>query len=138
MKEANSKLKLKVYYGWAKQNKIRKREAISIIFQNSQISEDKILHYVNRIQDTVYVRLQTPGEASDGAYCNRILTEYSIFMDHNKIKGSLNKALEANYISDSLNVDIKTLESIKEALKGHYLNAHKGYKEPVNQLTFQF
>lgn len=48
----------RVFYGWAKINKIRKKEAISVIFENDggfEKNDKKVKLY----QNTVYTRFQT-------------------------------------------------------------------------------
>lgn len=130
--------RLRVYYGWARINKIRKREAISVIFENSQQTEERAQWFIKRMQDTVYTRFQTDGEASDGEYINRMYTEYSIFLDHKNIKGSLEAALLENYRADSKNVSKKVLEEIRDKLRISFMNTHPRYKEPNNQLEFNF
>lgn len=123
-----------VYYGWAKINKIRKKEAISVIFENDYIPE-RNKNSVSKMQNTVYVRRQTPGEEKDAQLSNRAFTEYSIFMDDKKIKGSLNLALKQNFLADENNVSEEERLLIKEALKKKYLEDHPYYKEPIVQLS---
>lgn len=53
---------LRVFYGWAKVNKIRKKEAISVIFENDRMPEEKTLKAIGKFQDTVYTRQQTDNE----------------------------------------------------------------------------
>lgn len=90
---------LRVFYGWAKINKIRKKEAISVIFENDggfEKNEKKVKLY----QNTVYTRFQTKKEMKDAEMSNRTFSEYSIFLDDKQIKGSLKKALEVNFLAD--------------------------------------
>lgn len=47
---------LRVWYGWAKLNKIRKREAISVIFENGKQSSERTDGFIRKMQNTVYVR----------------------------------------------------------------------------------
>ena len=90
--------KLRVFYGWSKVNKIRKKEAISVIFENDRMNEEKTLKAVGKYQETVYIRPQTDGEKLDAEHSNRMFTEYSVFMDDKRIKGSLEKALQINML----------------------------------------
>lgn len=125
--------KLRVYYGWARINKIRKREAISVIFENDKQVEERTHRFIIRMQDTVYIRYQTDGEASDAVGSTRMYTEFCIFLDDKNIKGSLNAALLENFRADSKNVSNKILEEIRDKLHRAYMLAHPHYKEPRNQ-----
>ena len=49
---------LKVFYGWTKVNKIRKNEAISVIFENCVQDANKRERFLAKMQETVYVREQ--------------------------------------------------------------------------------
>lgn len=125
---------LRVFYGWAKVNKIRKKEAISVIFENDRMPEEKTLKTIGRFQDTIYTRQQTYNEKLDAEHSIRMFTEYSIFMDDKKIKGSLEKALQVNMDADRNNVGKKVLDEIAAKLREHYMMLHWDYKEPVRQL----
>ena len=119
--------RLKVYYGWTKINKIRKREAISVIFENQEGAGDhnrsgKILP---KMQETVYVRFQTEAESEDAKAYNRMFTEYSIFLDDKAINGDLEKALQANDDADKNNVAQDIRDKIKVALRQHYQITHR-------------
>lgn len=130
--------RLRVFYGFAKLSKIRRKEAISIIFMNDIIREDKLLKAINKYQETVYVRNQTEAEARDALHSNRVFSEYSIFLDDKKINGSLTLALRANDEADKNNVPKETRIEIAEALRSHYLLHHPLYKEPNYQLELKF
>lgn len=95
---------LKVFYGWSRMNKIRKKRAISVIFENCQGARNRGEQLLKRMQDTCYVRKQTVGEAADGGYKNRIFTEYSLFIDEKPFNGDLESVLQCNYESDQNNV----------------------------------
>lgn len=130
--------KFRVYYGWARINKIRKREAISVIFENCQQNKEHAERFIKRMQDTVYVRFQTEEESKDAEGINRMYTEFSIFMDHKNIRGSLNAALTENYIADSNHVPENIRDEIRKKLHTTFISSHLSYKEPaesVNQLT---
>lgn len=125
---------LRVFYGWAKVNKIRKKEAISVIFENDRMPEEKTLKAIGKFQDTVYTRQQTDNEKMDAEHSIRMFTEYSIFMDDKEIKGSLKKALQINMDADRNNVGKKVLDEIAAKLREYYMMLHRDYKEPVRQL----
>ena len=121
---------LRVFYGWAKINKIRKKEAISVIFENDggfEKNEKKVKLY----QNTVYTRFQTKKEMEDAEMSNRTFSEYSIFLDDKQIKGSLKKALEVNFLADKKNVAKEVREEIRRLLEKDFLLNHRNYKELV-------
>lgn len=122
--------KLRVYYGWARLNKIRKREAISVVFENSLQNGEHATRFLKRIQDTVYVRFQTDEEATSAKGINRMYTEYSIFLDHKNIRGSLKVALQENHIADSNHVPENVRNDIRDKLKHAFLSTHLEYIEP--------
>lgn len=49
---------LRVFYGWSRLNKIRKKRAISVIFENCQGARYRGEQLLKRMQDTCYVRKQ--------------------------------------------------------------------------------
>ena len=128
--------RLRVYYGWAKLGKIRKREGISIIYENEEGVADH--HRMNRsflsAQYNVCWRYQTEGEAKDAKQSNRIFTEYCVFMDDKHIRGSLEAALRANSLADENNVSATERKRIADELRKWYLIEHRGYQEPIRQL----
>ncbi len=128
---------LRVFYGWAKINKIRKKEAISVIFENDggfEKNEKKVKLY----QNTVYTRFQTKKEMEDAEMSNRTFSEYSIFLDDKQIKGSLKKALEVNFLADKKNVATEVREEIRRLLEKDFLLNHRNYKEPRSFQTSLF
>ena len=128
---------LRVFYGWAKINKIRKKEAISVIFENDggfEKNEKKVKLY----QNTVYTRFQTKKEMEDAEMSNRTFSEYSIFLDDKQIKGSLKKALEVNFLADKKNVSKEVREEIRRLLEKDFLLNHRNYKEPRSFQTSLF
>lgn len=128
---------LRVFYGWAKINKIRKKEAISVIFENDggfEKNEKKVKLY----QNTVYTRFQTKKEMEDAEMSNRTFSEYSIFLDDKQIKGSLKKALEVNFLADKKNVAKEVREEIRRLLEKDFLLNHRNYKDPRSFQTSLF
>lgn len=120
----NTLVMLRVFYGWTKTNKIRKAEAISVIYENRPQREEKVQSFINRVQHTVYVREQTVNEQKDGEMQNRIYTEYSIRLDDKNIKGNLEKALNVNFNADCNNVPEAEREIIRTELRKHYKLYH--------------
>lgn len=130
--------RLRVFYGFAKLNKIRRKEAISVIFMNEEMREERLLKAIGKLQETVYVREQTDAEEADALHSKRVLSEYSIFLDDKRIKGSLELAIMENYDADKNNVSKETLIKISDALRSHYLLHHPRYKEPHYQCELVF
>lgn len=135
---------LPVYYGWAKINKIAKREALTVIFLNDttgpRIGKDGY-DGVSRFIEICHMRYQTEAELTDAKYANRVYTVYSIFMDDKHIIGSLEAALRTNFDADKNHVSENERRKIMEKLKVHYMSKHPHYKEPLKgsvQLTFDF
>lgn len=129
--------RLPVYYGWAKLNKIQKREALTVIFLNDspgprigKDGEDGVTKFIV----PVYKRWQTEEEMQDAEQVNRMYTVYSIFMDDSKIKGSLARALHFNSESDKNNVSKEVRLEIAKRLSAAYYAKHPDYKEPIRQL----
>lgn len=121
---------LKVWYGWAKLNKIRKREAVSVIFENGKQSSERTDGFIRKMQNTVYVRYQTDEEAKDAVSKSRMFTEYNIFMDDKAIRNSLDFALWENSEADANNVSANERAVIEAKLRTAYMSAHRLYKEP--------
>lgn len=134
-------VRLPVYYGWAKLNKIAKREALVVIYLNdnsgARVGKDGT-DGVSRYMHICFKRPQTHEEQIDAKKSNRLYTVYNIFMDDKNINGSLCAALEANYNADCNNVSVKTRKEIKERLRKHYLSTHPAYEEPTTQLRIPF
>lgn len=128
---------LRVYYGWSKLNKIRKKEAISVIFENDQIPP-RSQNFISKIQNTVYTRRQTADEEKDAIGSIRSFTEYSIFLHDKHCKGSLELALKQNFNADMNNVSEEERALIRNKLREAYLNDHPFHKEPIIQLELDF
>lgn len=129
--------KLKVYYGWAKIGNVRKKRALSVMFENDiqGCRSDRGQRCLRTIQDAVIERYQTEEEEKDGRKQNRIFTEYSLFLDEKPINGSLDKCLLINSESDRNHVSKAMRDKISEALRKAFLLANPGYKEPNSQLS---
>ncbi|MDE6410031.1 MAG: hypothetical protein K2K81_07300 [Muribaculaceae bacterium] len=130
--------RLRVFYGWCKLNKIRKKEAISVVFENDCQREEKTMKFINRMMDVVYVRDQTEDEKMDAEGAVRMFTEYSLFMEDKLFQGSLELALKRNFEADRNNVSEEERKTIRKKLRESYLSSHPGYKEPAVQLEFEF
>lgn len=133
--------RLKVYYGFSKINKIQKREAIQITFENEQgagSDTSRSGRQLRKLMDIVTERWQTQQEASDASMHNRVFTTYYVFLDDKKIGGSLKRALLANSEADKNHVSEKERKIIMEKLERAFLSSHADYKEPVRQMELQF
>lgn len=131
---------LKVYYGWSRIGNVRKKRALSVMFENDAqgCRSDRGQRCLRTIQDTVIERYQTDEEMADGKRQNRIFTEYSLFIDEKPINGSLERCLLINSESDKNHVSKAVREKIAEALRRAFMLANPGYKEPSSQLELKF
>lgn len=132
--------KLKVYYGWARIGNVRKKRALSVMFENDMqgCRSDRGQRCLRTMQDTVIERYQTDEEAKEGKQQNRIFTEYSLFLDEKPMNGSLERCLLVNSEADRNNVSKAMRERISEALRKAFLLTNPGYKEPYSQLELKF
>ena len=135
-REQKKSSRLRVYYGWAKLGKIRKREGISIIYENTEGVADhhRMSKSMKSAQYTVCWRYQTEGEANDAKQLNRVFTEYMVFLDNKKIGGSLEAALRQNSLADQKTVSLSERTRIANELRAWYMSEHRDYKEPIRQL----
>lgn len=125
---------MRVFYGWTRINKTRKKEALSVIFENGRQNEDRTQLFIKRMQDTVYTRFQTEGEAKDAVFSNRMFTEFNIPIAEKPFYGDLEALLRDNYHADENNVSKAERERIREELRKAYLLAHPG-KQVLQQLS---
>lgn len=131
---------LKVYYGWARIGNVRKKRALSVVFENDRMGcrSDRGQRCLRTIQDTVFERCQTNEEEKEGKQQNRIFTEYSLFFDEKPINGSLERCLLVNSDADKNNVSKDMSERISERLRNAFLFSNPEYKEPYSQLELKF
>lgn len=132
--------KLKVYYGWARIGNVRKKRALSVMFENEMLGcrSDRGQRCLRTIQDTVFERYQTNEEEKEGKQQNRIFTEYSLFLDDKPINGSLERCLLVNSDADKNNISKAIRDKISDALREAFMLANPGYKEPGSQLELKF
>lgn len=128
MRMNNNLSNLNVWYGWSVLNKVRKKPALSVIFENEYSFSDRKTNQVKRLQNTFFVRKQTVDEAADGRLQNRILTEYSTFLFGKPFNGDIEKVLENNYQADINNVSHDQLIEIKDALRNGFKQVYTGIK----------
>lgn len=132
--------KLKVYYGWSRIGNVRKKRALSVMFENDAqgCRSDRGQRCLRTMQDTVFERYQTKDEEQDGKQQNRIFTEYILFFDEKPINGSLERCLLVNSEADKNHISKTMRESISEALRNAFMLNNPGYKEPRSQLELNF
>ena len=133
--------KLKVYYGWARIGGVRKKRALSVVFENEMLGcrSDRGQRCLRTIQDTAFERYQTDEEEKEGKRQNRIFTEYSLFLDERPINGSLERCLLINSESDKNHVSKAVREKIAEALRKAFMQSNRRYREPGwQQLSLNF
>lgn len=131
---------LKVYYGWARIGNVRKKRALSVMFENDAqgCRSDRGQRCLRTIQDTVFERYQTNEEEKEGKQQNRIFTEYSLFLDAKPINGSLERCLLINSDADKNHVSKDIRDKISDTLREAFMLANPGYKEPNSQLELKF
>ena len=90
---------LKVYYGWAKVGKIRKKRAISVMFENEWhgCRCERGQRVLRAAQETVFERYQDEEEEKAAKNCSRIFTEIT------NIGYALNQIQK---LADMLKIDI--------------------------------
>jgi hypothetical protein len=136
-----AKTRLKVYYGWSKINKIQKREAIAVAFENEELAGLETRRSGKSLRKTMtvcYERYQTAEEMLDAPFHNRVFTVYNVFLDDKQINGSLKKALADNASKDKKHVSVAEQKKISQALETAFMASHIGYQEPTQQLTLPF
>ncbi len=140
-RQAVSKRRLKVFYGWSKINKIQKREAIAIAFENEELAGSDCRRSGKSLQKVMTIcceRWQTDEEMQDAPYHNRVFTMYNVFLDDKRIGGSLKKALADNSEKDRNHVSADERKRIARKLETAFLASHPGYKEPTSELELDF
>lgn len=132
--------KLKVYYGWARIGNVRKKRALSVMFENDAqgCRSDRGQRCLRTIQDIVFERYQTNEEEKEGKQQNRIFTEYSLFLDAKPINGSLERCLLINSDADKNHVSKDIRDKISDTLREAFMLANPDYKEPCRQLDLEF
>ena len=133
--------RLKVYYGWSKINRIQKREAIAIAFENSEGAgweNSRSGKSLRKNMTVCYERYQTDEEMKDAEFHNRVFTVYNVFLDDKRIGGSLRKALADNAEKDRKHVSPEELKKISQSLETAFIATHTGYKEPSLELDIPF
>ena len=129
-----TKKRLKVFYGWSKINKIQKREAIAVAFENSEGAGWENSRLGKSLRKTMTVcceRYQTNEEMKDAGFHNRVFTVYNVFLDDKHIGGSLKKALADNSEKDKNHVSESERKRISQSLETAFIATHPDYREPI-------
>ena len=80
-RQTSAKKRLKVFYGWSKINKIQKREAIAIAFENEELAGSDCRRSSKSLQKLMTIcceRWQTEEEMQDAPYHNRVFSAFSV------------------------------------------------------------
>ncbi|AZA90942.1 Uncharacterised protein [Chryseobacterium nakagawai] len=111
------KKNLRVFYGVSKINKILKKRALTVMFENDTcgLPEDNE-RKASRWMFIVYTRYQTLEEKEDAIYRHKMFTTYQSFIDEKPWKGNWNAVLHNNYLADQNHVNEKERLIIKEKL----------------------
>lgn len=132
-KTTMSSIRLKVYYGWAKLNKIQKRESLVVAFENEGGAGSETSRSgktLRKAMSVCYERDQTEKEMEDAQGAIRCFTMYNIFMDDKAIKGSLRAALQVNFEADKNHISEEERKTIKTKLEKSFHDSHPDYVEP--------
>lgn len=114
---------LKVYYGIEKQNKVKKKRAVCVLFSNSpdyrfdtsgRSYQDR---FVDRQMHLAYTRMQTEAEASEAKKSNRDFTAWRLLIDEPPFNGSIEAVLAENAKDDAKNVSEQERTAIADALR---------------------
>jgi len=110
---------LNVHYGFAKLNKIRKKRALTVMFENDSLTE-RSEKFMKKMMHVVCSRKQSKEEMADGKLQNRVFTSYESFIDEKPFNGSIEHVLKHNYEADSQHASIEIRNEIKEKLRSAY------------------
>ncbi|MGG7468704.1 hypothetical protein [Chryseobacterium arthrosphaerae] len=129
--------RLRVFYGVSKLNKILKKRALTVMFENDTcgLPEDNE-RKVSKWMHIVYVRFQTIDEKQDAIYRHKMFTTYQSFIDEKPWKGDFKAVLHNNYLADENHVSEKERLIIKEKL-GHALRTFYDLEVPF-QSSFEY
>lgn len=110
--------KLRVFYGVSKINKILKKRAVTVIFENDErgMGEDPNLRSVSKWMHIVHVRYQTQDEKTDAIHRTRMFHTFHMFIDEKPYKGDWAAVLFKNFKADEYNVSEKERLEIKSKL----------------------
>lgn len=125
---------LRVFYGYAKLNKIMKKRSLMIIFEN----ENKGSRNEARVKSwmhIVYTRNQSEREMQDAKGAIRMFTVYNMFIDKPTYGGDINKVLEENFEADANNISEDERTKIREALKIAFGPIYEPISDKYNPVT---
>lgn len=125
---------LRVFYGYAKLNKIMKKRSLMIIFENEnrgERNESRVKSWMH----IVYTRNQSEREIEGAKGAIRMFTVWNIFIDKPPYNGDIDKALEENFQADSNNVSEEERNKIREALKMAFGPIYDPISDNYNPVT---
>lgn len=116
-KKRLKKKHLRVFYGVSKINKLLKKRAVTIIFENDErgLGEDNV-RSVSRWMHIIHTRVQTADEKEDAIDRGRMFHTFHLFIDEKPYKGDWSAVLYHNFLADRFNVSEKERLEIKEKL----------------------
>lgn len=128
--------RLKVYYGWSKLGKVRKKRSLCIMFENDlSCRKERGMRVLNTMMNSVIERYQDAEEAKEGRLQNRIFTKYELFLDEKPFYGSLSRLLSVNSEADRNHASKELRDRISDALRKAFTLEYPDYKEPGSQLS---
>lgn len=127
--------KLRVFYGFSKLNKIKRKYALEVYFENSINNSEKNDRFISKCIYLVHTRQQTLEEAEDANLCNRTFLSYTMFIDEKPFNGDIDALLHHNAQADSKNVSSEELEQIRKKLKSYYFNEYRKQSSQPVQLS---
>ena len=107
---------LRVWYGVDRLNKIMKKPAVSVVYENERYNSDKNERKVKQRMDVAYMRYQTDGEADDAENCSRVFHVYTMYIFEKPYKGDIEFLLNQNYLADENHVSAEEREIIRTKL----------------------
>lgn len=136
-RDSIKKKNLRAFYGISKLNKILKKKAVVVMFENDTcgLPEDNE-RKIKRWMHIVHVRFQTIAEKEDAIHRDRMFTTYNMFIDEKPYKGDWRAVLHHNFLADENHVTEKERLNIKEKL-GTALRKYYDLDVPY-QSTFEF
>ena len=115
---------MNVHYGFAKLNKIRKKRALTVMFENCALTE-RGEKFMKKMMHVVCLRRQTDAEVSEGKLQNRAFTSFEYFLDEKPFLGNIEHVLENNFIADENHATVEIREDIRVKLREAYKQIYK-------------
>ena len=110
---------MKVHYGFAKLNKIKKKRALAVMFENDALT-DRGEKFMKKMMYVVCSREQSEEEAKEGKLQNRVFTTFESFIKEKPFDGDIEAVLEHNFQADCNHASVEVREEIREKLRKAY------------------